>query len=297
MSAEEIKDNIPKGIQLIHAPKVWNEADYGREAIVAVIDTGIDKNHPDLKDRIIDGKDFTGTGDYQDDHGHGTHVSGTILASLNNRGVVGVSPLAKVLVLKALNQQGEGESQWINNAIEYAINWRGAKGEKVNIISMSLGGQADEQEHQLIKKAVQNNILVVCASGNEGDGDPDTDERDYPGAYPEVVEVGAVDLNKNIADFSNTNSEIDLVAPGVDIISTYPGGQYAKMSGTSMATPHVSGAAALVKKISEKQFGRTLTEPELYAQLCKHAEDLGVSRKAQGNGLINLTAMQNSNKN
>ncbi|WP_110926223.1 S8 family peptidase [Bacillus massiliglaciei] len=285
---DTVSESVPPGVELIQAPAVWENAGHGEGIVVAVIDTGIDKTHPDLKDRIIDGKDFTGTGDYQDDNGHGTHVSGTVLASINDVGVVGVAPKASILALKALNGQGQGNLDWINGALEYAINWRGPNGEKVSIISLSLGGPEDDSEHKLIQQAVQNNILVVCAAGNSGDGREDTDEMDYPGAYPEVVAVGAVDLNKNLADFSNTNEEIDLVAPGVQILSTYPGGKYAKLSGTSMATPHVSGAAALLKIISEKEFGRELTEAELYAQVVKHTEDLGIDKRAQGNGFLDL---------
>ncbi|MGE8203202.1 S8 family peptidase [Heyndrickxia sp. NPDC080065] len=291
---DAVEENIPEGIQLIHAPEVWEEANYGEGIIIAVIDTGIDKTHPDLKDQIIDGKDFTNTGDFQDDHGHGTHVSGTILAAANNAGAIGVAPRARVLALKALRGDGQGDVKWINEAIEYAINWRGPNDEKVSVISMSLGGPEDKEEHQVIQKAVQNNILVVCAAGNNGDGRDDTDEISYPAGYSEVVAVGAVDLQKNLADFSNTNDEIDLVAPGVGIISTYLGGKYAKLSGTSMATPHVSGAAALIKNIEEKNFGRTFTEAELYAQLCIRTEDLGISKKAQGNGLLNLSVNQKS---
>lgn len=291
---DSVEENIPAGIRLVHAEEAWEKANYGEGIVVAVIDTGIDKTHPDLKDQIIGGEDFTNTGDFQDDNGHGTHVCGTILAALNNYGVVGVAPRAKVLALKVLDQSGRGDIKWINAAIEYAINWEGSNGEKVSVISMSLGGPEEEEEHRLIQKAVQNNILVVCAAGNSGDGREDTDEMDYPGAYPEVVQVGAVDLEKNLADFSNTNDEIDLVAPGVEIFSTYIGGKFAKLSGTSMATPHVSGAAALVKNIAEKEFERTITEAELYAQLCKSTEDLGIGKKAQGNGLLNLTSIQKS---
>ncbi|MGE7602812.1 S8 family peptidase [Peribacillus sp. NPDC097675] len=295
---ETPKEKIPEGVVLIKAPEIWEPSNYGEGVVIAVIDTGIDKGHPDLKDRIIDGKDFTETGDYHDDNGHGTHVSGTVLATINNDvGVVGVAPKASILALKALNGKGQGDINWINGALEYAINWQGPQGEKVSIISLSLGGPPDDREHELIQKAIQNNILVVCAAGNSGDGRHDTDELDYPGAYPEVVAVGAVDLSRNMADFSNTNDEIDLVAPGVEILSTYPGSKYAKLSGTSMATPHVSGAAALLKIIMEREFGRKLTEAELYAQLVKNTEDLGINKKAQGNGLLNLAMVEHGAKN
>jgi len=277
-------DFIPRGIKMIHAPHIWSKSQ-GEGVVVAVIDTGIDRSHPDLKDRIAGCTGFTGNGSYDDDNGHGTHVTGTILASLNGKGVVGVAPKAKVLALKALDKNGEGRSEWINHALRYAIHWRGDNGEKVNVISMSLAGPYNETEHRLIRYAVANNILVVCASGNNGDGKAETIERAYPGAYPETVEVGAVNFKKEVADFSDTNQQVDFVAPGVNIISTYPGGEYAEMSGTSMATPHVSGAAALLWSMMDKPSAR-----KVYKQLCRHATDLGLSRNAQEHDLINLTS-------
>ena len=175
------------------------------------------------------------------------------------------------------------------NGIHFAIDWRGPEGEKVSVISMSLGGPEDVAELQAaIKRAVDAGIPVVCAAGNEGDGSHDTDEFAYPGAYGEVIQVGAVDFDRRIANFSNTNDEIDLVAPGIDIYSTFPGGKYASMSGTSMAAPHVSGALALVKNIAEKEFLRELTEAELYAQLVRRTMPLGYPKTAEGNGLLAL---------
>ncbi len=107
---------------------------------------------------------------------------------------------------------------------------------------MSLGGPYDVPElHQAVKNTVKNDILVVYAAGNEGDNNGNTDEFGCPGCYPEVVEVGAVDREKKVATFSNTNKNVDLVVPGVEILSIYIGGGYAKLSGTSMATPHISG--------------------------------------------------------
>jgi major intracellular serine protease len=143
--------------------------------------------------------------------------------------------------------------------------------------------------HDAVKRAVNSNILVVCAAGNDGDGAADTDESSYPGDYPEVVQVGACDSLAYIASFSNSNDEVDLVAPGVSIQSTYLHNGYAKLSGTSMATPHVSAAAVLVALEWEAKYGRAITEAELYAQLVKKAELLpGQDTKEQGNGLIQL---------
>jgi major intracellular serine protease len=290
---EQTKE-IPRGVEMIQAPAEWEEAQYGEGVIIAVLDTGCQPDHPDLQANIIGGRNFTTdyNGDpdnFADNHYHGTHVAGTIAAALNNRGVAGVAPKASLLILKVLTGEGSGNYEWIINAIEYALQWQGPNGERVRIITMSLGGPDDAPRlHDAIKKAVQQQVLVVCAAGNEGDNNPDTPELAYPGSYNEVVQVGAVDLHGKLAGFSNTNNQVDVVAPGVDILSTYPGSKYGVLSGTSMATPHVTGALALIINRSEKEFERTLTEDELYAQLCKRTVPLGYGAKAEGNGLVYL---------
>ncbi|AZB42482.1 serine protease [Bacillus sp. FJAT-42376] len=296
---EEVFDSaaeeIPYGVNMINAPELWDQGIRGDSVVVAVLDTGCDAAHPDLKDRIIGGKSFVGgdEADYSDSHYHGTHVAGTIAATLNDKGVAGAAPDVKLLILKVLGDDGSGSYEGIIHAVRYASEWKGENGEKVRVISMSLGGPEDIPElHEAIQDAVANNILVVCAAGNEGDSREDTVEKAYPGYYKEVVQVGAVDEKKQLAEFSNTNDEIDLVAPGVNIVSTYPGNKYAKLSGTSMATPHASAAAALLIQKEEKEFGRTLTEAEVYAQLCKNTVSVGLSKKAEGNGLIFLRAQE-----
>jgi len=284
----ESVNEIPKGIDMIQAPKIWNQTK-GEGITVAILDTGCDLTHPDLKERIVSGRNFTNDDNgnpnvFRDYNGHGTHVAGTIAAIQNNSGVVGAAPEANLLIIKVLDKNGSGQYEWIINGINYAIQ------QKVDIISMSLGGPEDVPElHEAIQKAVANNILVVCAAGNEGDGSASTNEFDYPGSYNEVISVGAVDLSRNPSRFSNSNNEVDLVAPGEKILSTYLNGKYAVLSGTSMATPHVSGAMALVKKLANKSFERNLTEPELYAQLIKRTVPLGNSPKLEGNGLVYLT--------
>ncbi|UOQ45042.1 S8 family peptidase [Halobacillus salinarum] len=287
-------EEVPEGIQMIEAPALWDRTDQGKGSVVAIIDTGCQIDHPDLKGRVIDGKNFTSdySGDesnYNDNNGHGTHVAGTIAAVENGTGVVGAAPQASLLILKVLSGSGSGQFDWIIKAIDYAANWEGPNGEKVRVISMSLGGPTDIPElHEAIKEAVSKDISVVCAAGNEGDGRADTDEYAYPGGYPEVIEVGAIDLNRKIADFTNTNHEIDLVAPGVKILSTYKDSKYARLSGTSMATPHVSGGLAVLIPLVEQQFNRKLTEPEIYAQLIKRTLPLGNPKTAEGNGLLSL---------
>ncbi|MFD0828845.1 S8 family peptidase [Neobacillus sp. M.A.Huq-85] len=284
-------NEIPKGVELIQAPEMWEQST-GKGITVAILDTGCDTDHPDLQNRIIGGRNFTqddggNPAIYEDYNGHGTHVAGTIAATINNTGVAGVAPEANLLILKVLGKDGSGQYDWIINAIHYAIE------QKVDIISMSLGGPTDVKElHDAIKEAVlSHQILVVCAVGNEGDGDSSTDEFAFPGSYNEVISVGAVDLNRHSSYFTNSNNEVDLVAPGEKITSTFLNGTYATLSGTSMATPHISGALALLKDLSSKQFERVLTEPELYAQLIKRTVPLGNSPKAEGNGLIYLTLL------
>ena len=283
---------IPYGVELINANKFWAKGYTGKNVVIAVIDTGCDTNHPALKGRIIGGRNFTNddngrTDIYEDYQGHGTHVCGTICANFERSGVSGVAPNAKILVLKALDKNGNGSVEGVVNAINHAIR------NKVDIISMSLGSSKDDKQlKQAVKKAVNKNILVVCAAGNRGDNNKvkgaRTIEQDYPGSYEESIVVGAIDSDKNIASFSNSNKYLDIVAPGVKILSTYKNGGYATLSGTSMATPHVAGALALLIEWSRKEFSRKLTEAEYYAQLIKCTKVLNMPRTLQGNGYVYL---------
>jgi major intracellular serine protease len=291
-------NEIPKGVRLIEAPSMWKECNQGEGIVIAVIDTGVDTEHPDLKDQIIGGRNFTTdyNGDpkvFTDNNGHGTHVSGIIAARLNNEGVVGVAPKASILSLKVLTAEGMGDYEWIINAINYAVNWRGPENERVRVISMSLGGPEDVTElHKAIQHAVNNDVSVVVAAGNEGDNQEDTFEYSYPGSYNEVIQVGAVDHHLALASFTNTNTEVDLVAPGVEVLSTYLDNQYASLSGTSMATPHIAGAIALLINHSEKEFGRVLTEAEIYAQLIRRTLPLGNRKSSEGNGFLSLSLVE-----
>ncbi|WP_223701547.1 S8 family peptidase [Sutcliffiella deserti] len=282
---------VPEGVDIIQAPTLWNKGFTGENIVIAVIDTGCDAEHPDLKGRVISGHNFTDddSGDpdvFTDYNGHGTHVAGTIAATNAESGVIGVAPNAQLLILKALaGKEGSGAYEWVVNAIQYAIS------QKVDVISMSLGGPIDVPElHDAIKLAIKNQILVVCAAGNEGDGDHSTDEFSYPAAYTEVIAVGAVNLQRKSSYFTNSNNELDVVAPGEKIISTIPGGKYAVFSGTSMSAPHVAGALALIKNQAEQEFERKLSEPEIYAQLVKRTIPLGYPKSLEGNGLVYLNA-------
>ncbi len=282
------------GIDMIKAKSLWVESNKGSGVKVAVIDSGCDINHVNLKNNIAGVRNFTDEDNKNpniviDRVGHGTHVIGTICANGNN--ITGVAPDSQIYVLKAINRTGSGKLSWVLNAIKYAISLN------VDIISMSLGlGENSPKLERAIKDAVNNNILVVCAAGNEGDGNADSFEYSYPAAYIDVISVGAVDKKGIPANFSNANNAIDVVAPGVDILSTYPNDQYAILSGTSMATPHVTGSLALLINWSKNEFQRNLTQEEVYAQLIKHTRSLDYARTIQGNGLIYLKDENNKKK-
>lgn len=292
-SYQTMTNEIPYGVRQCQAPEIWEKGEKGEGIVIAICDTGIDRNHPNLKDRIIGGRNFTPEGNYNDftdRNGHGTHVAGTIAASENETGVVGVAPEAKLLICKVLDRNGSGNYYSIIEGIRYATKWKGENGEKVRIISMSLGGPYnDPQLEKAILEACSKGILVVVASGNEGDADESTYEYGYPALYNECITVAACDENKKLAPFSNNHKEVDIIAAGVNVLSTYPTSQYARLSGTSMATPHVSGMLALLIKLGEKKFKRTLTESEIYALLTKCCCSLGYEASTEGQGLPELT--------
>ncbi len=292
VSIKDKANEIPDGVSSIQAPEFWNKGYYGQGITIAVLDTGCQTNHPDLKGRIIGGKNFTNedfgqSNIYEDYNGHGTHVAGIIAANKNDTGIAGVAPKANLLILKVLDKNGTGTYKAITKAIKYAIS------KKVDIITMSLGGSSPNSAlHSSIKSAVQNEIAVVCAASNEGDGNYKTDEYAYPAYYTEVISVGALTESKTVATFSNSNNQIDLIAPGVNIMSTYNNGLYAIMSGTSMAAPHVAGALALLINYGLDVYGRRLTELELYSQLVRRAVSLGNPKSLEGNGMLYLTAQE-----
>ena len=234
-------ETIPWGIDRIYAPLVWTSTT-ANSVKVAVIDTGIDLKHPDLKDNIKGGYNaITPRFSANDNNGHGTHVAGIIAALDNTIGVVGVAPQMDLYSVKVLDKFGSG---YLSDVIE-GIDWSIAN--KVNIINMSLGSPDNVLSfHDAVARAYNAGIVVVAAAGNSGQSVL------YPAAYPEVIAVSATNNNDGIADFSSRGPEVDLSAPGVDIYSTYKGSAYKTLSGTSMASPHVAGVAALLLSMPEK---------------------------------------------
>ncbi|MDO8511577.1 MAG: S8 family peptidase [Nanoarchaeota archaeon] len=267
---------LPWGVDKVDAELSNNT---GLGVTVCVVDTGIDKDHPDLQANIVGGKNFVAKGatidstKWDDDNGHGTHVAGTIAAVDNTIGVVGVAPSASLLAAKVLNRQGSGYLSDVIAGIDYCVQ-SGAK-----VVSMSLGSSSDVQAfHNAVDAAYADGVLLVAAAGNDYGG-----AVSYPAAYDSVVAVSATDSNNNLASFSNVGPEVELAAPGVSILSTYKDGGYATLSGTSMATPHVSGVAALAI-----QANPLMSNVEVRALLQNTADDLGAVGKDNlfGYGLV-----------
>ncbi|MDB5099105.1 MAG: peptidase [Cyanobacteria bacterium RYN_339] len=229
--------NLSWGVGAIHAPDVWGITQ-GEGITIAVVDTGVAANQPDLAGQVLPGLDLVNhDNDASDDHGHGTHVAGTIAALANNGlGVAGVAPHAKILPIKVLDAQGTGTNQAIADGIVEAAT-RGAK-----IINMSLGGpSSSESIRRAIAKVQAMGVVVICAAGNDNVSD-----NFYPAACDEVIGVASVDSAYKKSYFSNFGGYIDIAAPGSSIGSLNFKGGTLTMSGTSMASPHVAGTAALL---------------------------------------------------
>lgn len=235
--AEEQPERVGWAAAILGIPDVWTLTQ-GEGAKVAILDTGVDTDHQDLAEAIVDIKDFTGDG-IEDTNGHGTHCAGIVGARLNGVGFVGVAPKSELLIAKVLGNDGSGSYSWIADGIYWAVD-NGA-----NIISMSLGGQnSDHELYKAIQYALFHGAHVICAAGNEGA--LFTNSVGYPGRYGGVITVASHDANGNPSGFSSKGGEVDVMGPGSDIWSTYKDGGYAELSGTSMATPFVAGLAALI---------------------------------------------------
>jgi subtilisin len=246
-------ETLPAGVDRIDADKAHVSNYLGLGARVAVVDTGIDLNHPDLAANIdttlsrsflSKGKNTMG----DDDNGHGTHVAGTIAAVKNSIGVVGVAPSATLIALKVLDRRGSGTSTDIIAALDFITAHNQAASSYVDMIhvaNFSLGGSGSDTAsayRTAFEQAVASGCFIAVAAGNESD-----DSKNHvPAAYDSVFTVSAIDpTTDGFAYFSNYGADVDIAAPGVATYSTTMGGGYGNKNGTSMATPHVAGAAAL----------------------------------------------------
>ncbi len=243
-------------LELIGA-NIANQTTQGRGVKVGIIDTGVDYTHEEVEKRFgkVKGYNFVdNTEDPYDGNGHGTHVAGIVAGK-----EVGVASACELYAIKVLSDEGYGSEADVLRGIEWAID------NKLEVINMSLGSsQYSYFEDQVIQEAYKRGMVIAAAAGNEYYG------PSYPAALENVIAVAAVDRNKDHAEFSNIYRTNDISAPGVSIYSSVPGG-YQEFSGTSMATPHITGCMALARSLDKK-------EPAELEKLMKEtAEDLGSS--------------------
>ncbi len=230
-------DEVDWGHGPLGAAECWKTT-RGKGVKVAVLDTGCDMNHVDLKAQVIASKDFTGSRNGASDvQGHGTFCAGEIAAAENGVGTIGFAPECQIIVAKVLSDGGSGATTWINAGGDWAV----AQG--ADVISMSLGGPSpDSQSAAAVKRWTEAGVIVCAAAGNEG---PGNNTVGYPGGFPECVCVGAVGSNLSIASFSSRGSPLYACGPGVNIRAPLPGNRTGTMSGTSMSTPYLAAVAAL----------------------------------------------------
>ncbi|MGQ0536393.1 MAG: S8 family serine peptidase [Methanobacteriota archaeon] len=268
------------GPSLIGAPVVWDTTLGSSSVAVCIVDTGVRYTHEDLVGRYTGGQDFVhGDSDPWDDNGHGTHVAGTAVATIDNG--VGIAGVARVSLLaaKAMDASGSGAM----SAVASSVRWCADRG--AFAISMSLGGSSGSSALQdAVEYAWNKGAVIMAAAGNGG---PCTNCVLYPARYTNAVAVGCVDDQKNLCYFSATGPEVDLVAPGSGILSAWHTSDtaYARAGGTSMSTPHVAGAAALLKSARPER-----TNAGVRQALESTAEDRGASGRddSYGWGLVRV---------
>lgn len=285
-------ETIRYNLSNINANTAWH-CFLGSGVIVAIVDTGVDLDHPDLQSNLVAGKTFvSGTTSPNDDDGHGTHVAGIVAAIGNNGGVIGVAPQASIMPVKVLDSTGSGTNFDVADGIIWAVD-HGAK-----VINLSLGSSSNSSTlTSAINYAYNNGAFIAAAAGNCGDGSYlangcfTQDEVQYPAALANVMAVASVNQFDSQSSFSNEGSYVEIAAPGSGIYSSYYGGGYDTISGTSQATPHVAGLAALIWSQSPG-----LSNGQVRARIQTTAKDLGTSGRDSkyGYGLIDVEAALSS---
>lgn len=293
-------ETVPYGIEITDADEAIDDGETGDGVSVAILDTGIDSTHETLEENLgngwaADGAECGEGGgwpfsteeetdeeeldddgcdeDWDDIQGHGTHVAGTAAAAMNSTGVKGVAPDATLHAVKVLDDSGGGSFDDIAAGIEWAAD------EGHEVINMSLGGSESSAVNDACDYAASQGVVLVAAAGNDG---PCSDCVGSPADHPEVIAVSATDENDDLASFSSTGPEIELAAPGADVLSSVPDDDYDEFSGTSMSSPHVAGAAASV-------IGSGTTDREDVRDALKdNADDIGLGDNEQGSGRLNV---------
>ena len=265
--------SIPWGILRVEAPKVW-ETCRGKDVKVGIIDTGVQQSHPDLQDNI---KSIHGVMDNEkvnDDNGHGTHVAGIIAALDNNIGVVGVAPDVQIYSVKAFDHNGRGRVSDIIDALNWCVE------NQVNIVNMSFGiSMKSIALERAVRAANNRNIILVAASGNSGGKDSVL----YPAKYSEVIAVAASDVDDKAAQFSSGGPEINIIAPGVNITSTYNDKGYKPLS-VFHGMPSCYGSLCSLMSVSKAN------AENVKSAILNTAKDIGLPKEMQGAGLVSVSA-------
>lgn len=271
-------------LKKFNIPDLWVKTE-GYGTTVAVIDTGVDYNHEDLRDNMLEGKNFVEPNEPPMDRaGHGTHVASTIAGVNNGLGMVGVAPKTKIMPVKALGDDGSGNISDISQAIRWAAD------QHVDFITMSLGspGTARVLENA-VKYAYDKGCIIFCAAGNSG---PNVDIM-YPAKYDQCISIGAINSKMERTVFSCSGDSLDFLAPGQDILGCIPGNSYAVMSGTSMSNPFAVGCASLLLSYNRKHKAYKLETLDDYIRVLSSMaipipEVKYQSKRYQGNGIINI---------
>jgi thermitase len=282
----EVNDTYYQGYQwnlpAIGTEDGWNLSRGSKDVKIAVIDTGVDLDHPDLTRRLIKGYNaLADSYNPDDDNGHGSHVAGIIASETNNgTGMAGITWYNPIIPVKVMGSDGTGGSFYVAKGIRWAVD-HGA-----NVINLSLGVyQSCELLEESIRYALEKDVVVVSAAGNDN-----TNQPSFPAAYPGVLGVAAVDWDGTRATFSNYGNYIDVAAPGVDIPSTFSNGRYAALSGTSMAAPHVAALAGLIRSVNPKLKNSDVVK--IIKQSTQPTDEQGPNPYF-GNGIIdNVKALQ-----
>lgn len=229
----------------VSMPTAWDVTTGKDDIVIAILDTGIDDTHPDLRGKVVKHIKISDTASAKDVHGHGTHVAGVAAAITNNNiGVAGGCPRCKLLNVKVMGDNGQGRTSWITEGINAAV------AEGADVINISAGTFDDSDAlRTAVDNAINKGVVVVAAAGNCGDGAdtcPDENPPMYPAYYPEVISVSAIDMNDKKPGYAQYGSTVDVTAPGDAILSTYKDSKYAIMNGTSMSSPLVAGIAGLL---------------------------------------------------
>lgn len=259
--------------ELLQAYDAWDVTQGDASTVIAVIDTGVDLDHPDLVNKLVPGFDFVDRDNQPDDgNGHGSHVAGTAAASTDNAlDGAGACPNCAIMPVRALNDEGSGNLADIAAAIVFAAN------NNADVINMSLGAPARSVIlEQAVDRAFQNGVFLTCAAGNENSGAPS-----FPAAFDNCVSVASTTNTDQRSGFSNFGDTVELAAPGSNILSTALGGQTTTLNGTSMASPHVAGLAGLLSS-------QGLSNTEIRTRLCETADPITGTGQFWQCGRINM---------